>query len=138
MIKVRRNPLTNNYDVPISVDEWIDILSSLRENSNILDALEKWYLAPGHTSSFKELGLKWGKPHQYFGVQNMMLGQAAIKRLNRFAIIGDEDKETFWGVPLILINQQHNVYTCRLRPELVEAIEKMGLFSENSKKQSVN
>lgn len=127
---VYRNSRTHNYDVDISVDEWKEILClpKVQNAKNILPALEKWYLAPDYTASCKSLGEKYGRDHRFFSVQNRRLGQIAADYLKRFRLIGDDDKETYWGIAWVEIKKEKGEYTVKLRRELVEAIMQLGLF----------
>ena len=127
---VYRNTHTHNYDIDISVDEWKGILNlpRVRNDKNMLLALEKWYLAPTYTASCKSLGKQHGRDFRFFSVQNRRLGQVAARHLNKFRLIGDEDKETYWGIAWIELKKEKGEYTVRLRQELVDAIKSLGLF----------
>lgn len=128
---VYRNARTHNYDIDISVDEWKEILSlpEVRDDKNILPALEKWYLAPSYTASCKSLGEQYGHDFRFFSVQNRRLGQVAARHLNRFRLIGDEDKETYWGIAWIELKEEKGEHTVWLRKELIDAIKSLGLFA---------
>lgn len=130
MKEIHRNPQTNNYDVDITTEEWKEILRlpPVQERPNILDALEKWYRAPAYTSSCKQLSYQYGRPQQYFSVQNRMLGEFAVRHLNRFYLAQDNGKETYWAVAWIELKKNRNEYIVQLRPELVEAIKQLNLF----------
>lgn len=134
MMDIYRNSRTHNYDVNISVDEWKDILclSKIRNDKNILFALEKWYLASNYTASCKLLEKQYGRDSNFFSVQNRRLGQFAVERLNRFKLIGENGKETYWGVAWIELKKESGIYTFRLRPALVEAIKALGLFAQDT------
>lgn len=127
---IRQNPETDNYDVNITVDEWKQILRlpAVNSDSKILDALEKWYRVPSHTASCTQLAQQYGNTFQYYSIQNIKLGKIAVDYLNRFKLVGPNGQETFWPVPWIEISKHKNVYVVRLRPELVVAIEELGLF----------
>lgn len=126
---IKRNPQTNNYDVDITVDEWKQILRlpAVYKN-NILDGLEKWYKAPSYTASCKQLAQQNNKTCQYFSTQNRLLGKIAAEYLNRFTLVDSSGRETYWPIPWIEISKHNNVYFVQLRPELVKAIEEIGLF----------
>lgn len=131
MMNVYRNPHTYNYDVEISIDEWKEILAlpKVKNDKNMLEALEKWYFAPSHTASCKSLGKQYGRDFRFFSVQNRRLGQITARYLNKFKLIGDEGNETYWGIAWIELKKERGEYTVQLRQELVDAIESLGLFA---------
>lgn len=134
MIDIYRNLHTHNYDINISVNEWKAILClpEIQNDGNILSALEKWYLAPDYTASCKSLGERYGYDHNFFSVQNKRLGQFAVKHLKRFRLIGDDGKETYWGIAWIELKREKGIDILRLRPELADAIKELGLFSQDT------
>jgi 5-methylcytosine-specific restriction protein A len=134
MTDIYRNLRTHNYDIDISVDEWKEILClpEIRNDDNILLALEKWYLAPDYTGSCKSLQERYGLNFRFFSVQNKRLGQFAVKHLKRFRLIGESGKETYWAIAWIELKRQKGIYTVRLRPELVDAIKTLGLFTKDT------
>lgn len=125
---------THNFDIDITIDEWIEIFSlpEIKNDKNILPALEKWYLAPEYTSSCKLMSEQYGQSCNFFSVQNYRLGKFAVRYLNRFRLIGDRGKETYWGVAWIEVKKEKRIYIHRLRPELVEAIKAIGLFAQDT------
>jgi predicted HNH restriction endonuclease len=130
MINIYRNSQTHNYDTNIKVDEWKEILClpEIQDDDNILSALEKWYLAPDYTASCKFLEERYGQDSNFFSVQNRRLGQFAVKHLKRFRLIGENDKETYWGIAWIELRREKGIYFFCLRPELVDAINALALF----------
>ena len=134
MIDFYRNSRSQNYDINISVDEWMDILClpKIQDDENILLALEKWYLAPDYTDSCKSLGERYEYDYHFFSVQNKRLDIIAVNHLKRFRLIGDGGKETYWGVAWIELKREKGIYTVRLRPELVDAIRSLGLFTKDT------
>ena len=146
MEDIYRDPTTNNYDVNISVDEWKEILQlpQIQNNESILPALEKWYFAPNYTGSCKFLGEQYGYDYNFFSVQNMRLGKIAVNYINRFRLIGENGKETYWAVAWIELKKENGVYILQLRPELVKAIGELHLFQPdiditiNKHLQSIN
>jgi len=134
MMDIYCNSRTHNYDINISATEWMEILRrpEIQDDDNILSALEKWYLAPEYTASCKSLGEIYGQDHRFFSVQNRRLGEFAVKHLNRFRLIGENGKETYWGVAWIELNKEKGKFIVRLRPELVSAIKALGLFAQET------
>lgn len=65
-------------------------------------------------------------------MQNRRLGEFAVKHLNRFRLIGENGKETYWGVAWIELNKEKGKFIVRLRPELVSAIKALGLFAQET------
>ena len=94
----------------------------------MLFALEKWYHAPNYTTSCKSLGEQYGCNYRFFSVQNRRLGQVAATHLKKYKLIGDDDKETYWGFAWIEVKKRKGEYTYHLRGELVGTIESLGLF----------
>lgn len=134
MTDIYRNPHTNNYEINISTDEWENILClpKIQNDKNILLALEKWYLAPDYSASCKALSEQYGKHPNFFSVQNKRLGQIAVRHLKRFILIGDKGKETYWGIACIELQKKNGLYIMQLRPELVKAVKKLGLFAKDT------
>lgn len=134
MTDVYCDPHTHNYDINISADEWKEILClpKVRNDENIYLALEKWYLAPDYTASCKSLGEQYKRSHNFFSVQNKKLGQFAVKHLKRFRLIGDDGKETYWGVAWIELKRENNRIIVQLRPELADAIKVLNLFTQDT------
>ncbi len=130
MTDIHRNPVTKNYNVPISANEWEEILllPKIQNDPHILSALEKWYYAPYYTASCKSLGEQYGYSHNFFSVQNMRLGKIAINYIKRFHLIGEDGKETYWPVAWIETAKKNGAYIMQLRPELVKAIKALNLF----------
>ncbi|MFA9380849.1 MAG: HNH endonuclease [Acetanaerobacterium sp.] len=134
MRDIFRNLQTHNYDISISVSEWKGILClpEIREKPNILWALEKWYLAPNYTASCKSLGEKYQCSWNVFSVQNRILGEIAVKHLQKFRLVNEDGNETYWGIAWIELKQEQGAYIVRLRPELVNAIRELGLFAQDT------
>lgn len=129
-----RNQYTHNYDISITAEEWIKVLSSreIQQAGNVLDALEKMYLEPEQTSSCKALSEKFGKKCNYYSVQNKIFGEITLRLLNKYKLIGDNGKETFWGVAWLETRREKGIMIVKLRPELIEAIDILGLFNNTS------
>lgn len=88
--------------------------------------------APDYTASCKSLGKQYGKSPNFFSVQNRRLGMFTVNHLKKFRLIGDNNKETYWGIPWIELKKDKGVYLVQLRPELVDAIRTLGLFAQDS------
>jgi hypothetical protein len=133
-MEVYRNSRTHNYDITISKDEWERILClpEIQKDKNILPALRKWYMESNYTSSCKLLGEKYDRDFQYFSAQNRRLGEFAANHLKKFRLIGEDDREVFWGVALLQVRKEKREYIMRLRPDLVDAIRSLGLFAEST------
>lgn len=132
MVKqIYRGKKTLDYKVDITVTEWKEILClpEVQRDKNMLPALEKWYRVPEHTSTCTAMGEMFGHSQQYFSRHNWRLGQVAVRYLNRFVLIGDEGKEIFWAAAWRELGRNGTRYVMCLRPELVTAIEELGLFS---------
>lgn len=130
MEKIIKDLRTNNYEVNISVDEWkkILMLPEIQSRPNILYALQKWFLTPNQSGSCKALADQYGKSANFFSVQNRMLGQIAVKYLQRFQLIGDYYKQSFWAVAWIEVRREKGLYIVQLRPQLTQAIQELKLW----------
>lgn len=125
-------------DIGISTEEWIEILQDSNfMTSNYKDALLKFYNEPGHKSTCKNLGEKYGKNPRSFTSLITRLAEAVQKRLNKFKVIGTDGEETFWIIPMTGKKTGSN-FEWTIRPELVEAIEKSGILSYDPIKEIID
>jgi len=59
-------------------------------------------------------------------------GHFGVQYLNQFHLIGDNGKETYWGIAWIELKKEKNTYIMQLRPELASAIKALHLFAQNT------
>lgn len=112
-------------NVDVSVDEWKEILQD-KNFERYLDALIKFYSEPNHESTCKALGKKHNISPQSFNGTITNFAKAVQKKLNRFEIIGVDEKPTYWIIPMI---GKHvgKFFEWTIRPELVEALEELNI-----------
>lgn len=114
-------------DIPISMEEWIEILQNEKlTTGNYKETLLRFYNEPGHKSTCKALGEKYGKDPQSFNRTITSFAEAVQKNLNRFKVIGTENQEVFWAIPM-LGRRLGGLFEWIVRPELAEAIERTWL-----------
>lgn len=117
-------------DIGLSVEDWIAILQNGDiTTSNYQYALLCFYKEPGHSSTCKALGEKiYGsqKDAQKFNSWIMHYGQNIVNNLDRFHIYDFKDKERFWPVTMLGKDINDGLFEWTLRPEIVQAIEKLG------------
>lgn len=132
MLKEIRDAGNLDYKIDITVAEWKDILndSSIRNKDSIFDYLEKAYRAENYTFTCKELSDQYGRAPNFYSVANKVLGERTLKYINRYVIIGNNGKKTYWCVATTH-GEPYKIkkyFSMRLRDELTEAIKELGLF----------
>ena len=115
----------------ISTDEWVQILSDEKLiTPNYKTAIMAFYNEPGHKSTCKVLSIKlYGDPIGTQKIKNWItnFGKAVVKYLNRFQIVDSDASERFWLVTMCMGKKNNEgLFETTLRPELVQAIEKLG------------
>ena len=115
-------------DIDISVEEWKQILQDevLMKNS-YTDVLLKFYAETEYKSTCKALGIKYGLSPQFFNSAITNFSEAVQKKLNRFKVIRENDKQVFWIIPM-LGKKAGDHFEWTLRPELVQAITELNLL----------
>jgi len=126
-------------DVDITVDEWKEILANHKIfDKRSLDMIHKWYAQIDHQSTSKEMlniyrcEYPQHKLPPFNGIVKG-LGIRILKYLNRFEIIDDKGRKSYF---IILFEGWHEGYkksgafVWKLRDELVLAIEELQLFDE--------
>ena len=120
-----------HVDIDITPEEWEEMLQQKSIfNEKALQMVLTWYQCPGHQSSTKEVmerlhpSLK-GSP--YNGIVKS-LGKSIIAHLNRFEVKRkDTNKDTYWCIPFEGWYDENEQFIWKLRKELVQAIEELGL-----------
>ena len=131
-IKIVESPKGVYHCEPnISADEWVDILSNEDlTTSNYKTAIMAFYNESGHKSTCKVLSVKlYGDSTGAQKINNWItnFGKAVVKYLNRFQIIDFDGSERFWHVTMCMGKKNdEGLFETTLRPELVQAIEKLG------------
>jgi len=122
--------------IDITVDEWKQMLN----NKSIfydeaLEMIRYWYEQPDYQATSKEIMLRYnialkGTPFNGYVIG---LGKRIIKYLNRFEIIGTDGNSSYFILPFEGWHEDYNPsknFIWKLRDELVQAIEELGIFSE--------
>jgi hypothetical protein len=112
-------------DIDITKDEWKKILTDKITYSTYSDALIKFYLEPGHKSTCTNLGTKYGVSPQSFNSRICAFAKAVQKSLNRFEI--NDPKNKYWLIPMTGKSLDDNHFEYTIRPELVAAMEEIGM-----------
>lgn len=120
-----------HFEPNISTDEWVQILSDEKLTTpNYKTAIMAFYNEPGHKSTCKVLSIKlYGDPTGTQKINNWItnFGKAVAKYLNRFQIVDSDASERFWHVTMCMGKKNNEgLFETTLRPELVQAIEKLG------------
>ena len=113
----------HNCDIDITVEEWKEILLDQTLMSvNYTNTLLQFHIEPTHKATCKAIGDKYDISPQSINGIILNFGKAVQKKLNRFQVIDDNGKPTFWIIPMTGKSKGlHFEWT--LRPELVEAID---------------
>jgi len=122
--------------IDITVDEWKQMLN----NKSIfydeaLEMIRYWYEQPDYQATSKEIMVRYnialkGTPFNGYVIG---LGKRIIKYLNRFEIIGTDGNSSYFILPFEGWHEDYNPsknFIWKLRDELVQAIEELGIFSE--------
>lgn len=120
-----------HVDIDITPEEWEEMLQQKSIfNEKALQMVLTWYQCPGHKSSTKEVmerrhpRLK-GSPYNGI-VKN--LGKSIIAHLNRFEVKRQgTQQDIYWCIPFEGWYNENGQFVWKLRKELVQAIEELGL-----------
>ena len=119
-----------DYEVAITVEDWKNILQDNHlTNSNIKDALIKFYKEPDHRSTCKILGDKYNKKPSFFSLNITNFARAVQKKLNRFQVINTDGTPSYWIIPMYGRHIK-NFFEWTLRPELAQAIRELNWENE--------
>lgn len=122
---------TFSCQLDITVEEWETILQDKTiTTQNYKDALLSFFGEPAHKATCSDLGMKYygqAKDGAKFNSWITHFGQAVVKKLNRFHILGNDGSERFWHVAIDPGTTLPNgTFEWTLRPELVQAIKNLG------------
>ena len=112
------------YDCKIDItkDEWLEILKGAdMEDKTYIDALSKFLREPGHRAACGALGKKYQVDGQYFNSSIMNFGKHVKAKLNRFEVVGTDQKETYWNIPMFGKRLKAS-FEWTMRRELVDAL----------------
>lgn len=122
--------------VDITVDEWKQMLNDKSIfYDQALEMIRYWYEQPDYQATSKEIMVRYnialkGTP---FNGYVKSLGERIIKHLNRFEIIGTDGKSSYFILPFEGWHEDFNPsknFIWKLRDELIQAIDELGIFSE--------
>lgn len=124
-------------DIDITVDEWKQLLVNPKVfDDKSIEATRKWYIEPGHSATCGYIGKKYNEHSMSAnGIINGLAGRVQ-KELNRFIVkgVGGIAKGTRFIVVMKskLIDTKPKTWEWTIREELVQAIEELNIFSDNS------
>lgn len=115
----------------ISVEEWETILQDKSiTTQNYKEAILSFYREPEHKATCSGLAIKYygnAKDSAKYNAWITHFGKAVAKKLNRFRIVDDNGRETFWHVTMDPGTTLSNgLFEWTLRKELVQAIDNLG------------
>ena len=122
--------------IDISVDEWKQMLKNKSVfYDEALEMIRYWYEQPDYQATSKEIMVRYnialkGTPFNGYVIG---LGKRIIKYLNRFEIIGTDGNSSYFILPFEGWHEDYNPsknFIWKLRDELVQAIDELGVFSE--------
>ncbi len=126
---------TYDCDCNISTNEWKSILQNRTiADNDTLDYLCKFYAEKDHKATCGDMAKKYFRPYQSFSVVISTFGWRAQRYLDRFAIVGKDEKATYWIIPMVGRYIKGGYFEWQLRPGLVSAIEELGLCNSDFSK----
>ncbi|GFZ30121.1 HNH endonuclease [Clostridium zeae] len=124
-------------DIDITVEEWKELLVNPKVfDDKSKESLRKWYIEPGCSATCSAIGRKYNEHSMSAnGVINGLAGRVQ-KELGRFVVkgVGGIAKGTRFIVVMKskLIDTKPKAWEWTIRDELVQAIEELDIFSDNS------
>lgn len=109
-------------DLHISANEWLEILKST-EAKPYLRTLYCFLREPEHTSTCRDVSLKYGKTAGHYNAKVTNFSKWVQKKLNRFQIIGMNGEPTYWCITMQKGWETKSGFMWQLRNELVEALQ---------------
>lgn len=132
IIQIKESPKgTFSCPLNISAKEWEALLQDKSVTTqNYKDAILSFYGEPGHKATCSDLAIKYygkSKDAQKYNAWITHFGRAVAKKLNRFRIVDNNGKDTFWHVPMDPgATLSNGLFEWTLRQELVQAIDNLG------------
>lgn len=122
---------TFSCPLDISAKEWEALLQDKSVTTqNYKDAILSFYGEPEHKATCSDLAIKYygkSKDAQKYNAWITHFGRAVAKKLNRFRIVDNNGKDTFWHVPMDPgATLSNGLFEWTLRRELVQAIDNLG------------
>ncbi len=128
IIRVKKEDGVYDCDVSITVEEWKELLQDKEiTTEKILRILLLYYNEPNHASTSENLSQKFGGTRQSYFVPISGFGYSIQKKLNRFTVKGRKGENAYCVITLIGRYVDNRYFEQRLRPELVQAMEELGL-----------
>lgn len=119
-------------DIDITVSEWKEMLTNKDIfTKSSLEMLNYWYEQTDHLATNKEIMDKYHLNYKSSPFNGIVaaLGKRIVKYLNRFEIVGIENKNTYFIIPFEGWHEEPN-FVWKIRPELVQAIEELNIFEK--------
>ncbi len=117
-------------EIDITVEEWKSLLTTKRVfYPDAFDMILAWYRKPNHQASIKQIITESKSTIQGFPYSTVTaLGKHIIDKLNRFQVVRENaQKDTYWCIPFEGWYDENEQFIWKLRKELVQAIEELGL-----------
>ncbi|AGF57215.1 5-methylcytosine-specific restriction protein A [Clostridium saccharoperbutylacetonicum] len=124
-------------DIDITTEEWKQLLINPKVfDDKSKEAIRKWYIEPGYSATCGYIGKKYNEHSMSAnGIINGLAGRVQ-KELGRFVVKGIGDIATGTRFIVVMkskqINTKPKTWEWTLREELIEAIEELSIFSDDS------
>lgn len=124
-------------DIDITIEEWKKLLTNSRVfDDKSKEAIRKWYMEPRYSATCGYIGEKYNEHSMSAnGIINGLAGRVQ-KELGRFVVKGEGGIAT--GTRFIVVMKSKLIHTkpkaweWTLRDELVQAIEELNIFSDDT------
>ena len=107
-------------DIGITTAEWLDILRDER-SMPYHEALLCFLRQDGNMATCTKVSKEYGKPAQYYNSKVYNFSKWVQRRLNRFRVVGPDNKETYWCIAMKKGRETRQGFLWQMRDELVEA-----------------
>ncbi len=108
-------------DIGIPSEEWLGLLHKEKAEP-YMDALLCFLREPEHKGVCKDLGLKYGRHHQYFNRKVSAFSEWVQKELGRFQVLGTGGKPAYWSIAMKAGWSAPPNFVWQLRDGLVDAL----------------
>lgn len=108
-------------DLPISKEDWLKVLNDSQCKKEYIDTLLLFLREPGHCSTCKDIGEKYGLNSQSINSYVGHFSQLASKILD--IQVTDEEGNVYWIIPMKSGQWESNWFVWTMRDELVQALQ---------------
>lgn len=109
-------------DLGISTQDWLELLQSSKAK-RYLETLFCFLREQEHTSTCKEVSLKYGKTTGHYNAKVTNFSKWVQKKLNRFQVIDIDGNVTYWCITMQKGWNSNQGFKWQMRSELVEALQ---------------